>query len=316
VQNQAARASLSHSLEALKTELETLRSDYSLQQNEQRAELEALRQMLQKAGQEASALQLEISGLKRDNKQLKSQNLALQHRLNQWGIPVWSGNRADGDPDSSGNDAKAFFPTLTALQGSEDPVPVILRGELSVLPFPDLLSFLATSRLDGVVTVVTEGPMVKLYLENSVIRLAGWNNPDPELKLLKFLLESDLLLQQDPQLVPASSTENQGPGEREAAAQEILSPFQHLELYDLDLATKLVADAGVPAATMRKALREHAKMILEYLFRVDSGAFFFQSGRVAQKRELQFELFVTDALLKTAAQIDELTRALEGLTGR
>lgn len=272
--------------EGLRTEIEALRTDYTVQQAERLAEIEALKQVVTRSNEETRRLEGDVSALKKDNKELKAQNLSLQYHLNLWGIPVCAGGGTEERLQGTGEDGNTFFPALTPLAGAEDPIPIVLRGDLAALAFPDLLQFLASSKRSGVVTVVTDQIVAKLYLENSVLRLAGWNNRDPELGLLALLEEAELL------------------------AAEVCEEFRESRLYDLELAERLVAEKNVPADTVRIGLREHTRVILSYLFQVNRGTFFFQPGQIPRRKDLQFQLLVTDLLLKTAAEMDEKTRDL------
>jgi hypothetical protein len=169
------------------------------------------------------------------------------------------------------------------VEDGDDPVPVVLRGDLASLPFPNLLNFLSNSHVSGVVTVVADGVVAKLCVERHYLTLAGWNHPDPEIRLLALLLEAEII-------TPALADELEREG-----------------LYDLDVAERLVAEDLVPLETLQECLREHTRIILSYLFELKEGAFFFQPGQV-QDSDLHFYLSITDILLKTAAAADERAR--------
>jgi hypothetical protein len=173
---------------------------------------------------------------------------------------------------------------LTPIPGGVDPVPVVLRGDLTSFYFPNLLHFLANANLDGVITVVTDDTVTKLYLESGVMLLAGWNNRDPELSLHTLLRESELV------------------------TPEKLAAFSDRDVHDLELATALVTEGQVPAPAVQSGLKEHARVILSYLFELKRGSFFFQPGQIPRRRDLQFRLSIMDVLLKTAAAMDEKTR--------
>jgi hypothetical protein len=121
-------------------------------------------------------------------------------------------------------------------------------------------------------------------VDGPVLRLAGWNNRDPELSLLTLLEESELV------------------------SREICEALRQRSPFDYEVATALVAESGVPVETVRLGLREHARVVLSYLFQMRRGSFFFQRGQVCCQKELQFRLLITDVLLKTAAEMDEKTR--------
>ncbi|MBI4601681.1 MAG: DUF4388 domain-containing protein [Planctomycetes bacterium] len=278
-------AALVQATEQLKAALEALRSDFAAQKSEGILEVRAIQDALGKAHSQAAQLQGEIADLRSSNKRLKLQTLSLQYHINLWGIPVASGDgTTDGQLEPQGI-AGPFFPALTPLPGSSDPVPAALRGDLASFCFPDVLGFLASSSREGVLTVVTEGIVSKLYLERSCLKLAGWNDRDPDLALATLLEESGLV---DPRA---------------------LADLRARSLFDLEVAGILVGEKRAPAATVQAGLREHARVILGFLFHSTRGSFFFQPGQIPRKRELQFALPVTDVLLKTAAAMDERTRA-------
>lgn len=283
-------AGLGRSVQELRMELGVLRRDFSAQQSENLIEVRTLKAILKRTHDQAATLQAESTELKQGNKQLKAQNLDLQYHLNAWGIPV-SVDEEGSDPagyeasDSSG----AFFPILTPLVGGTDPIQVVLRGDLATFYFPNVLHFLANSRLQGVLTVVSDGIASKLYLEKSVLRLAAWNNRDPDLRFATLLQES--------QLVPP----------------DIMAEFEGHDFFDLDLATLLVTRKKVAPATVQSGLKEHARVILGFLFHLKRGTFLFQPGEIPRKKDLQFQLHITNLLLKTAAEMDERTRGPGGL---
>lgn len=273
----------------LRTEIEALRSDFSVQRDELREEIRTLNGLVEAARTDSEALDAELDSLQQANKQLKAQNLTLQYHLNLWGIPVATGEVSPESTDGPAREEeKTFFPALQPVRGGVDPIPVSLRGELSVLSFPDLLHFLANTNLRGVLTVVAEGVVSKLYLEGPVLRMVGWNSRDRDLGLLTLLTESELI-----------------PHEKSGELGE-------QDLFDWELARILVTEKQIPEKTVRLGLKEHARVVLGYLFQLRHGAFFFQSGQIQRMRELQFELLITDVLLKTAAEMDEKTRDLVG----
>jgi len=278
-------AAMSRAAEELRVELETLRGDFSTQKAEHLVEIRTLKEILVKAHERVAGLEGELTELKQANRQLKTQNLSLQYHLNLWGIPVLSGESTLEDAAREmDQDAGAFFPALTPLAGGTDPIPPVLRGDLVSFYFPNLLHFLANSNLQGVLTVITDGIVSKLYLEKAVLQLAGWNNRDQELRLATLLAESGL--------VP----------------HETLFDFEERSLYDLELANVLVTESNVAPSVVQEGLREHARVILGYLFQLKRGSLFFQPGHIPRKRHLQFRLPVMDLLLKTAAEMDERGR--------
>ena len=277
-------ATLQRTIGEWRGQVEAMKADFSIQSNEQLLEIRTLRDIVEKDQVETSTLLGEMADLKSINKQLKAQNLSLQYHLNSWGVPVSSGEEAKAIEERSAVESRGFFPSLTPVPGGADPVPIVLRGELTSFYFPNLLHFLANSNLAGVVTVITDGIVTKLYLERGVLLLAGWNNRDHDLSLHTLLEESEL--------VP----------------REVLEEFRDQEIYDLELATSLVSEKQVEVAAVQSGLKEHARVILSFLFELKRGVFFFQPGQIPRRRDLQFRLSIMDVLLKTAAEMDEKTR--------
>ena len=281
-------AALLQTLAHAKVEVESLRSDFAGQKKEYMIEIRTLNEVIQKQQAETALLEAEIARLNQEKKQLKAQNLDLQYHLNLWGIPVSSGVERDADAEDIVVES-SFFPPLHPLVQGEDPIPAMLRGDLESFYFPSLLQFLSGSNLMGVLTVVAETIVSKLYLEKAVLRLAGWNNRDQDLSLRTLLDEC--------QLFPD--------GMAEALA--------HQELYDMELAAILAEKKALPEDTIRAGLKEHTRVILSYLFQLKRGSFFFQAGQILTHRELHFNLPVTDLLLKTAAEVDEGIRGVENV---
>jgi hypothetical protein len=276
---------LSRSADALKSEIETLRSDCSVQKVEFLVERRALKESLAKRQSQAAELQEVSRELKQGNQQLEEQNLASQYHLNLWGIPLLPGEGTQEDAQSASKNSKGtFFPTLKPLAGDADPIPPVLRGDLASFCFPDLLHFLANSKLQGVLTVGADGMFSKLYLEEAVLQLAGWNNRDPDLRLAALLEESGL--------VP----------------HDVLHELKDRWSFDLELAQVLRVEKKIPGKVIEEGLREHARVILSYLFQLKRGALFFQPGQIPPEHHLRFHLPVTDILLKTAAEMDEKGR--------
>ncbi len=276
-----------HTLLELRSELNATRKDYSARNADGQLEMDTMHSLLEKSRDELERLKKEIDYQKRSNKALKSQNLRLQYQLNLWGIPVCAGEEIKV-PDGETHEGRLFFPKLSALVEGLDPIPVVLRGDIYTFGFPNLLSFLANSNLTGVLTTVSDGVVTKLYIERGILRLCGWNHEDMELSLSTLLAES--------KLVSSSILEQR----REP-------------LYDLELAIILLQEDGVSESLIQSGLCEHARVILAYLFHMDRGAFFFQSGILRRQRYLQFDLPIMDLLLSTAAEVDEKTRI--GLVG-
>ena len=278
------RDSLKRAILLLETEAGALRSDFTAQKGEQLEELKTLHEVAERAHSEASLLKAGLKDARAANKALKAQNLSLQHVLNQWGVPIESGESSAFTLAAFEEGLDRFFPKLAPGPAESDPVPTVLKGELASFYFPDLLHFLSNTVSRGVLTVVSDQIIAKLYLERGALLYAGWNNKDPDLSLARLLEESEL--------VPADT----------------IAEHAHRADFDLELATVLLSGAQVPAQTIRAGLKEHARVILGFLFHLRSGSFFFQHGEVERKKDIEFRLTVTDILLKTAAEMDEKTR--------
>ena len=136
----------------------------------------------------------------------------------------------------------------------------------------------------GVLTMVSDGVVSKLYLEKGILRLAGWNHRATELSLRTLLQQSDLV------------------------NVSILERFADQSLFDLELAIALLKKEELPTNLIQSGLREHARVILTYLYEMEQGAFFFQPGFLRRQRYLQFNLPILDLLLVTAAEVDEKSR--------
>lgn len=274
-------------VDKLRTQIESLRSDFSVQDAERLAELAALHDLLEASAAEGRALQREMMGLNQANKQLKAQALSLQYHLNLWGIPVQAGSpEEERRLERELAEERSYFPPLSPLDGAADPIPVVLRGDLQSLYFPDLLHFLCNSNLCGALTVATEGTVSKLYLDRGILRLAGWNKLERATSLWTVL--------QAARLVP----------------EGLLQDLKDATMYDLQLAGLLLRDKGQPARAIQSGLKQHARVILSFLMQLKQGAFFFQPGAVTQRREFHFSLPVIDILLMTAAEVDERTRVI------
>ena len=267
-------------VQELKVAFAALQNDFSGEKAEHLAELKTLQDILRRANADNVEQQASLKEARKVSRELKSQNLDLQHRLGQWGIPLPAGALrlpADAVPGME----EGFFPPLQPVEGSADPVPADLRGDLSTIDFPDLLHFLARPQRTGVVTVLCDAILSKLFIEQGVLQYAGWNNPDPELSLAKLLVDSGL--------VPKG----------------VLDELRGRARFDLELAATLVDEKKIPVDVVRTGLHEHAKVILGYLFHLKSGTFFFQRGVIERKAGLEFRQSIVDILLKTAAEVDE-----------
>ncbi len=269
---------LNSKVQQLEADLDSVRGDYSAQTSDEKLEIRTLQSLLEKAQGEIDQLHAQLARQKKSNKSLKSQNLRLQYHLNVWGIPVAAGAE-ESVPE--GDAEHAFFPKLNALLDGLDPIPSVLRGDIYTFDVPNLLHFLANSQLTGVLTMVASGIVAKLYLEDGILRLAGWNRRENDLRLAAVL-------------------ENK-------VESSVLRRVAYDDQYDLELAETLLKEE-VPAATIQEALREHAKAILMFIFQVDQGSFFFQPGKLRRQRSLQFNLPILDLLLEAAREVDHRER--------
>ena len=283
--------SLMRTVDELNARVETLRNDFSAQSADDHLELLTLQSLLEKSREETEKLLGNVEHQKRSNRTLKSQNLRLQYQLNLWGIPVAVDAEKVRVPNGKEEDGRVFFPQLSALIEGLDPIPVVLRGDICTFGFPNLLSFLANSNLTGVLTTVSQGVIAKLYIEKGILRLTGWNHKDEELSLATLLKRSQLV------------------------SAEILDRCKEKQLCDLEIAIMLLQEEELHTNLIQSGLREHARVVLAYLFHLDQGAFFFQPGILRRQRYLQFHLPILDSLLVTAAEVDEKSRSeVEALT--
>lgn len=274
-------AGLRASARELEAALDTLKGDTTARLAEQLEEIKTLNGVLELGSQQLKSAEDSLRQERQSAKQLKAQNLSLQYLLNRWGLPVETADGAAQAAETTGAGRALFFPRLNPRPGDSDPISPVLRGDLSTFCFPDVLSFIANVNLQGVLTVLSDQVISKLYLEKGSLAYVGWNNRDPELSLAELLVESEIFQRED------------------------LAPYRTpAEPYDLELATALV-EAGHDAQPIRAGLKEHARVILGFLFHVRLGSFFFQPGVIERREKLEFRLSVTDVLLKTAAEMDE-----------
>ena len=274
-------AELDQAVRDLKIQVDALRNDYSALEAEHEAELKAYRAVLDQRTGSREELEDRLKEVLDDNRQLKAQNLNLQYHLSQWGLPVESGSGAAGDSQPTHD--KAFFPPMVSLEGHEDPIPVVFKGDLKCICFPDLVSFLANSNLVGVLTVVSDRIVSKLYLDRGILCLAALNDADPTSSLIALIDGADVL-------------------------PERAQNLKHLPLFDLEIAAILRREEFLSEEKLRQALREHARFILSQVFQLDRGAFFFQPGRIEAHPGFHFRLPLMDVLLHTAAEVDERQR--------
>jgi hypothetical protein len=264
-----------------------------VREDEHRAEIATYRDLLQRSTAKNRELQSRIVDLTMDQKRLKGQNLSLQYHLNLWGVPVLSGEDAKASLEKELS--RAFFPRVQPLAGNPDPIPVVLHGDLRAFSFPDLIHFLGNSNLLGVLSVVTDGMVSKLYVRKGVVRLAGWNRRESDSGEVRSLLST----------LRASG----------GVAEEDLVDYEGLPLYDLEVAKLLLREKGVPASDLQAGLKDHARTILGHLFHLRRGAFSFQEAQVEGVDEILFHLPIIDLLLKAAADADERTRAIVSTPG-
>ena len=248
--------SLKHRVDELEAETNVLRSEHSVQSADGQLEMDTLETLLQKSQDQLERLERDVARQKRSNRSLKSQNLRLQYLLNSWGIPVSSTGEDPSVPSGQSEDGeeRTFFPKLSALVEGLDPIPVVLKGDLYTFGFPNLMSFLSNSNLTGVLTMVSGGVVSKLYVEKDALRLAGWNNKDPDASLGAVL---DSMADVPDGLIDRLTAE---------------------PCYDLELAVHLLQNEELPTQVVQNGLMEHARSILGELFGAEQGAFFFQPG--------------------------------------
>ncbi|MEM7231612.1 MAG: DUF4388 domain-containing protein [Planctomycetota bacterium] len=264
----------------LRLELEAMRGDLEGQLEDQAGEVRVQREAQELNAGEIDELQNQLDSAKQAAKFLKEQNLELQHQLNCWGIPVSRGTDSSVDAMAT----HRFFAPIVPNDPGVDPAPVVLRGDLSAFHLTALLSFLEHCNLLGVLTIVNGDLLTKLFIEGPALRLVAWNRRDEELSLGNLLIESELL------------------------ADEEVAPFREENLYDLEVATRLLYEGKLDAETIRVCLREHTRVIITQLFQVREGSFFFQPGKPSCHADLLFNLSTTDLLLRTATHLDEETR--------
>ena len=266
----------------LRMELDALRGDYSARTQEQDDELRVSKQSETETQKELEKLHSELRRAVRALKELKAQNLDLQYHLNAWGIPVSSG--ASEALLMSEKTRGRFFSPIVPLEAGVDPAPTILRGDLRVMHLANLLGFLGQIGFVGVLTVVCDGLVSKLFVEGGSLRLVAWNLRDSDFSLPTLLVESELLSQDD------------------------AAVYEEENLFDLEVANRLLYEGRLDEETLRAGLKEHTMVILTQLFQLDQGAFFFQEGRPSCEASLQFELSIPDLLLRTATSMDEDSR--------
>lgn len=270
----------------LETELEAIRGDLSFRVAEQKKELEVQQEVFREGRKEAGSLLDELRDSQVATKSLKSQNLDLQYLLSSLGVPLASDSKAvlfDAFDDGSNH----FFPSVTPLNPEVDPAPVVLRGDLQLFHLTNVLTFLENSKRVGVLTVLTEGFVTRLYLDGSSLRLACWNKQDPVFSLAGLLVDAELL------------------------TEEQVASYVKDRLYDYEVAGRLLQDDVLDDDTLQAGLREHTRVIVTELFHLDEGTFVFQEGRIVCDGRLLFNLSVTNLLLRTAARVDERSRGAE-----
>ena len=268
--------------EQLRLQVETLRRDFSARLAEHDRELEIRARALEESERLARRHEEELEDERKLTKELKRQNLALQHQLNAWGIPVSTG---DSDPAAGLEHAhQRFFPRVVPPEPGDDPAPIALRGDLRVFHVMSLLSFIGNSNLTGVLTLVHDDTVTKIFVENATLGLVAWSRRHSPCSLPYLLIESELL-----------------------APNEVAS-YQEENLYDFEIANRLLYEGKLDVETIRECLREHARVILAQLLQLDSGAFFFQRGRPTYDQNLKFRLSITDLLLRSLTMVDEKAR--------
>lgn len=268
--------------ESLRLEIEALHGDFSAHSAEQERELEVRRAVCDECQQEADGLKSRLRDAQTAIKSLKSQNLDLQYHCNAWGIPVSSGSEFEKDLESRAQLGRSrFFPAIQPQTPGLDPVPIVLRGELSIFHLASLLGFLEYNHLEGVLTILHDHVATKLYISDGHLRLAAWNDRESVFSLSSLLVESELM------------------------REEEIAPYIEEKLYDLEIAVRLLYEGRLPAETIQSCLVEHARLIVTHLFQIGEGAFFLQQGGITFEGRLQLNLSITDLMLRTAAHFDE-----------
>lgn len=266
----------------LRLQIETLRRDFSARLAEQQRELEIRVHALEESQRLARDLEEHLEAERRLTKDLKRQNLSLQHHLNAWGIPV---SLVDPAESSAGESAhQRFFPRVVPPEPGDDPTPVALRGDLRIFHVMSVLSFLGNSNLTGVLTLVHDDTVTKIFVESATLGLVAWSRRHSPCGLPYLLIESELL-----------------------TPEEVIS-YQEENLYDFEIANRLLYEGKLDVDTIRECLREHARIILTQLLQLDAGTFFFQRGRPTYDQNLKFRLSITDLLLRSLTMVDEKTR--------
>ena len=174
------RDSLKRAILLLETEAGALRSDFTAQKGEQLEELKTLHEVAERAHSEASLLKAGLKDARAANKALKAQNLSLQHVLNQWGVPIESGESSAFTLAAFEEGLDRFFPKLAPGPAESDPVPTVLKGELASFYFPDLLHFLSNK-----VNFLFHNYMRLQH--NRVLSYAPNTHPQPLCHTLRFL---------------------------------------------------------------------------------------------------------------------------------
>jgi hypothetical protein len=269
----------------LRLQIDGLRRDFATRLSEQKQEFELRRRALEETQKVVQQLDTELDKERRSSRELKRQNLALQHHLNSWGVPVTAGDASDLQAVGSqqrGN--QRFFPALVPFDPTQDPPPVDLRGDLRVFHVMSMLSFLGTGQLRGVLTLVHGDVVTKLFIDSASLGLVAWNKRHSPCSLPYLLIESGIL------------------------APDAVVDYQQENLYDFEIANRLIYEGKLSAETVRQCLREHAQVILSQILQFDGGMFFVQRGTPSFDPHLRFNLSITDLLLRSLTMVDERSR--------
>lgn len=276
--------------EQLRLELEAVRRDASVRLAELEEELRVQREACSLSQKESEAVQGDIARHRAIAKELKAQNLALRYHLNGWGIPIDGTGKADELLAKSQLGLQRYFPTIAAEKIAGSNPTVSVRGELSTFNLVAVLGLLEANSLVGVLTVVSDLGATKLFIENSYVRLAAWNRRNCEFGLPRLLVESEILSEPD------------------------LEHYREENLYDFEIANRLVYEGKLDVEGARRCLAEYCVVLLTQILQESSGYFFVQLGRPTAGDDLCFRVSITDLLLQAVTQIDEESRDFSELT--
>ncbi|MBN1441408.1 MAG: DUF4388 domain-containing protein, partial [Planctomycetes bacterium] len=285
IRQKAEIEQMQRSNEQIRMRLEALQGDFSIRVADQEAEIRVRKEACEQSFVEAERLSQELRQAEQANKLLKSQNLDLQYHLNAYGIPVLSGSDFERNLLERAKIGQSrFFPAILPAMPGQDPVPIVLRGDLSAFHLASLLSFLANTNLFGVLTVLGQNSAAKLFIEEGALRLVAWNDRESLCSIPNLLVESDLLTEDE------------------------VATYREEKLYDLEVVMRLLYEGRLERDTLRACLLEYTHLIVTQLFEQEEGTFFLQQGTILFDKQLLFRLSITDLLLRTAAHVDQKQR--------